>query len=1151
MAALSGLSSESRTLTKTRLIMRLIAVLPTIVLLNVHASGMGQSVTLSGKNVPMKKVLSSVEKQTGYFVFYDAELLSDAKPVSVEAKGMPLERFLDEIVRDQPFTYRIANKTISLVWRRMAADAPAVTAPPIVLEDRPVLALISGTVRGPDGRLQAGVSVMVKKTKKGTTTDRNGSFVIAAKQGDILVFSCIGFATQEIAVGKETSLGEIRMKAAVNELDKTVVIGYGTTSKRLNTGSVSTVDAADLEKQPVMNVLLALRGLVPGLVVTPTSGYASSPVKMLIRGRNNINTLVSSDPLVLIDGMPITTLNLDGTDQSNGANILPNLLRYGIGNTPTGGESPLFGLNPKDIESISVLKDADATAIYGSRGANGVILITTKRSRTRTTDYNVNVSEGISKVLRHYALTDVHQYVAMRREALMNDGYPVNEEFAPDLTVWDTTRNVDWQKALWGGTGKVTNVSTGISAGSGNTSFRLNGNFGRQTEILTISGGSQAINLAMSLDHHTNDGKFITSFSSVYTNGSTSEVAQSGQPMTLPPDAPPMYDSKGGLNYAAWAAAGLQLEGQFPFGSLLQRTKTNTNTLNTNLTLNYRPIKGLEAKVSIGYRSSQNLTQSTNPIAAQNPFNSYNPPTGTATFTGVESTGWIIEPQLNYALDHAGPGRLTILLGGSDQYSTSRYNVENGTGYTNDILLRSIINAPIIAAYDAYGQYKYAGVFGRVNYDIDNKYILNINGRRDGSSRFGPGKQFGNFGSVGGAWILSDEKWFQRILPSYVSFFKLRASYGVTGSDGVADYQYLTQWASGTISGLFPGYGGIARPLESQNAVNQNFHWQANKQLNEGLEIGFLDESRITLVLEHYLNSCSNQLLSYPTAAFTGFTKVTANWTADVHNEGWELTLNGKIIDQKDFTWGANMNISINKNKLASYPNIQNTPYYTTYLVGKSLSEAYLYHYLGVDPLTGQYAVEDMNHDGAISSGQGNYPPMSPANDNRVAINLAPKFTGGMTTNFTYKGMGLSLLFDFVRQMGKNAYYSIGLPGQALNNVPLEVYYNHWQKPGDHKQFAKFASGNSFNYGFITGAINFGASDGVYSDASFIRLSNLSFFYNLPAKTAKRMGMKGCNFYINTQNPFIFTKYKGVDPDLQSFAMPQPKIITGGVSLNF
>jgi len=1164
-----GARSRSRLLKKTLLVMKLTTFLLLIALVQASARGYSQKITLHEKATPLANVLQSIKSQTGY-VFISNNFDLESINISVNVKDATLEEALQSCFKNLPLNFKIVEKTVVIEQKELSLLDKLKSAigytPPVS---------VTGIVVGADGKPLPSVSVKQKGVGLLTVTNGQGRFTLAeVTEGEVIQFSMIGYETFEGIVRKVNGVytvvstdkknedrldvnldhgifAQVTLKIAVNELQE-IKIGYGTTSRERNTGSVVMITAKDIENQPVMNPLLALRGQVPGLVITPSGGFASSPVKIQIRGRNNINTLVSADPLILIDGMPITTLNLDNVDQSKGANALPDLTRYvlgTIGNTPAGGESPLFGLNPRDIESITVLKDADATAIYGSRGANGVILITTKKNKSRVTDFNANYSQGFNKVTRHYNMMNTSQYIAMRKEALKNDGLALNKDNAPDLLVWDTTRNVDWQKELWGGLGRVTNVSTTLSGGSDNTGFRISGNYSEQKGILTVSGGSRAGNLAFSLDHHTKDNKLAVSLSSVFTATGTDQVNTGALAATLPPDAPPIYNKQGGLNFLEWESPGFQLYGDYPFATLFQKTATTGNNLNSNLNLSYRPFKGFEAKVSLGYRMSQDKVQSENPLIAQDPT-SFNKPSASAVFTNTSANGWIIEPQLNYEKD-LGKGNLTVLLGGSVQSNAQGYNVQAGTGYNNDDLLKSIVNAAHINAYDAYGQYKYSGVFARVNYDYDRRYVLNLSGRRDGSSRFGPGNQFGNFGSIGAAWIISNEKWYEKIVPSFVTFAKLRASYGVTGSDGVSDYQYISRWATGNIGSQYPGYGDVDRPIVSQQAVNQQFHWQANKSLNEGLEMDFLPNSLITLDIQYYRNRCNNQLLQYPTPTFTGFPSVTENWPATVQNSGWEFNLTAKVITSKDFNWTVNSNISFNKNLLLDYPNIQNTPYYSRYLVGRSLSTQYLYHYLGVSPLNGTYVVEDYNKDGVISNGGTNYAPLSVQTDNRLAVDMAPKFTGGFGSQFMYKSFSVGLLFDFVKQKGKNAFVTSGIPGQILFNAPAELINNHWQKPGDIATYQTYSTGTAQN-SVIQNLSYFQLSDGVYTDASFLRLSNVALSYTFPKKWSEKIKMKNCNLFANGENLFVFTKYKGVDPELQDFTrMPQAKVFTVGLSCTF
>ncbi len=915
--------------------------------MQVSAATFGQKVTLVEKNVSIEKVIREMIKQTGYDILVFDSKLNISKKIDMNFRNAELTKVLDQLVDGTNLTYEIENKTVRIKERQQS------------LIDKIIARFqefdVSGRVLDENGHGLPGASIRVKGKNLSASTDARGEFTLKrAEEGDILVVSFIGYTPKEIKAAK--SLGNIVLALSNSKLDEVQVIAYGTTTQRLSTGSLSVVTSKDIENQPVMNPLLALQGLVPGLVITPTSGFANSPVKILVRGRNNISPLVSSDPLILIDGMPITTMNLNNTDQTKGSNTLPVLTAFQITQSPSGGESPLFGINPRDIESISILKDADATAIYGSRGANGVILITTKKGKAGATQVSVNTSVGISQVSRHFDMMNISQYVSMRKEALKNDGIAMTPESAPDLMVWDTTRNVDWQKELWGGTGVVSNANVGLSGGSGNTSFRFNGAYSRQNGILTVAGGARSSNFALNLEHHTTNQKFSISLASIYSYSFSNQVNQTSLASTLIPNAPPMYDQTGALNYAEWNAAGQGALALFPFGSLLQKNKSANNNLNSSMMLTYRPIKGLTISNRFGYNNALNTSSSLTPITAQNPLTK---PSGSANFSTSNSSGWTIEPQLDYNTD-IGPGKLGVMAGGTIQSSYSRYNVENGLGYVNDELLNSIVNAPVQVAYDGYGQYKYSGIFARINYNISNKYILNLNGRRDGSSRFGPGNQFGNFGSVGAAWIVSEEKWFQQAIPSFISYFKLRGSYGTTGSDGVSDYQYLSQWSSGGQNNLLPGYGSVSRPLVNQHAVNQNFKWQTNKKLDEAAEIGFLKDSRLLLQVGHYRNRTNNQLLSYPTPTFTGFPGVTANWDATVQNSGWEFNLVAtKLVATKTFNWSASFNVSFNRNILEAYPGIESSPYYSKLLVGNSLNTAYMYHYTGVDPLTGQYTVQD------------------------------------------------------------------------------------------------------------------------------------------------------------------------------------------------
>jgi hypothetical protein len=465
--------------------------------------------------------------------------------------------------------------------------------------------------------------------------------------------------------------------------------------------------------------------------------------------------------------------------------------------------------------------------------------------------------------------------------------------------------------------------------------------------------------------------------------------------------------------------------------------------------------------------------------------------------------------------------------------STVQENVTEGLyivgfGYSNDALLRTISNATSQYSSDNYGQYHYAALFGRLNYNYENKYVVNLTGRRDGSSNFGPGHQFGNFASIGAAWIFTEENWMKNNL-AFLSFGKFRGSYGTTGNDG-PPYAYLTRWSS---NGLLP-YSGI-QPLEPTQHANPNYEWQVNKKLEGAIDLGFFKD-RLNLSVVYYRNRVGNQLVPYPTPEFTGFTSVTANSPALVQNDGWEFSSNITILKNKKLRWTFNVNGAINRNRLLAYPNLSLSPYANVYVIGQSLNNIKLLHSTGVDPQTGQYTFKDKNHDGVINPNPG-------INSDLCNFNLSPKFTGGFGTALSYKRLQLSLFFNVIKQIGINALSNL-YPG-SLKNMPTSVLAR-WQKPGDITNVARFTTEPT------TSDENFSISDGTYTDASFIRLQNVSLTYSLAESLTKKMGISGSNLFVHAENLFVITKYKGIDPETQNFGgMPPARVIVGGISFNF
>ncbi|MBZ4189321.1 SusC/RagA family TonB-linked outer membrane protein [Niabella beijingensis] len=980
---------------------------------------------------------------------------------------------------------------------------------------------VSGTIRNTAGEPLSGASVTNTRTGKGTVTNASGAFTInEVREKDKLRISYIGYAAQTVTANKDNPLN-IVLKDATNELDKVVVQAYGTTSQRLATGNIGVVRSEDIAKQPVMNPLQALQGMVPGVVVTNTSGYANGPVKIEIRGRNSINDKFTSDPLYVIDGVPLTILDLMQQDSyqygSKGA------IQSGI-QSPANGQSPFFNINPQDIESVEILKDADATALYGSRGANGVILITTKKGKNGKTDVDVKLTTGYSQVPRFNKMLNTEQYLAMRREALSNDGLAVNINTAPDLTEWDTTRYTDWQKYLWGGNGKTIDAELSVSGGNAFTSFRVGANYHYQADITASTGSYKRAGLSANINHSSVNNRFKLSLTSLFSK-TLSDMRFLPSVLTIPPNAPDVYNKEGKLNFIGWRP----LANLYNFGTILRPYNSNTYILNNGLQLSYQLVQGLTLKANLGYSNGRTDQFTQVPIASQNPDAN---PTGNANLGNSFFENYIIEPQVEYSR-FIGSGKLTALVGGSLQTNNTKSNVLSGYGYVKDGTMDNIGTAPSIYASNTEVQYKYVAAFGRLNYILKNRYIFNFNFRRDGSSRFGPGHRFGNFGSAGGAWIFTDEKWMHTGMP-FISYGKLRGSYGLTGSDPSYDNQYLSRWTYANAL-----YNNI-QPLLPNNHTDSTLHWQVNKKTEIALDLGFLKDA-ISFSASWYSNRCDNQIVPFPTPAFTGFTSVTSNSPANVRNTGWEFMLKGNIINKKLMQWASSFQIGINRNKLIAYPNLSQSPYASLYVVGQSLNIVKVLHNTGVDPQTGLYTFEDKTGDGKITIDY-----RGKTADDRYIIDLSPKFDGSFINNLNFRNWNINLTFYFRKQRQLNDLFSLKAAGGISNQ--LTDVLKRWQTPGDITTVARFTTnpGSDISYS------NFGSSDAVYSDASFIRLQNLSLSYTLPEKLFNGKGIKNCSVFIQGQNLFLLTRYKGIDPEIPGFGnMPMLRVVNLGISAKF
>lgn len=996
---------------------------------------------------------------------------------------------------------------------------------------------ISGNVRDIEGTALRGVTVGMSGRHNETMTDSLGYYriVVDDLKGQ-LYFTAADMERMVISIAGRTQL-DVYMRAKVNNLDEVRVIGYGTTTQRNSVGSVARISAEEIANQPVSNPLLALQGRVAGLSVSATSGLPGATVKIQLRGQNTMNpNLAQNDPfdtpLFIIDGVPFAP-------QNSNINQFLSAVSPNSADNPYGGISPFNNIPPESIESIEVLRDADATAIYGSRGGNGVILITTKKGLPGKTRVGANVRSGFSFVGPTMPMMNTQEYLEMRREVYINDGIdptlsPSSSAFAADLLVFDSAAYTDWKRYFLGNTANNTNINTTISGGSASTRFMIASNYSNETFIYPGNFNSSRIGFQGNVNHKSADDRFSVNVSSFFTSNNNNvpgspDIIDAHKRM---PNYPNPINQNGDL---VWEFNGLPFNAILnnPVAYLRHLYQLGSTTLNSHAEINLRPHKNLIFKTALGYNLTIIDEYKGLPEEAQNPSNFRR---RSATFGRGESNGWIVEPQFHYS-SKFGKLQLSALIGASIQSNNSSSIAINASEYTSDALIKSISAAAETTASDNYNQYRYSAVFGRLNAIWDGKYILNGNIRRDGSSRFGPGQRFGNFGSVAAGWIFTEERWTNERIPT-LSFGKLRASWGVTGSDATSPYQYISRWS---LTG-FPYNGTVG--YQPANLFNPDLGWASTQKLEVGLELGFLRD-RIMLTSAWFQNLTGNQLISYDLPSQTGFNNIAMNLNAVVQNSGWEFTLNAGLIRKELFSWTSNFNLSIPNNRLMAFDGLESSAYATRYVIGQPLSIVHGFEYEGVDKETGFFNFKNVN-------GEKTQQPVLPQggimNDFVPISTPDPILYGGVGNTFSFKGLALNVFFEFRKQNGRNYLAQVysSVVGRQYN-LP-KTFVDRWRKPGDESNFQRVTTQG----GSSTTASSFVRSSGVYSDASYIRLKNVSLSYNLPSHFYQKLFMDNVSVSCSAQNLLTFDNYLGNDPETQSFyAVPPLKTITFSLQMSF
>ncbi|RQO75621.1 SusC/RagA family TonB-linked outer membrane protein [Pedobacter sp. KBW06] len=953
-----------------------------------------------------------------------------------------------------------------------------------------------------DNKSLPGASIRIRSTHISSYTNQDGRFILSTTENSgTIVISHVGYKTKELSWNSTNTIFKISLEEDNSELKEVEInAGYYTVKNKLRTGSISRVNSETISSQPVSNPLAALIGRVPGLEVTQQTGIPGGGFGIQIRGVNSITS--GSQPLYLIDGVPFGSHSLASS----------------LSNSITPQSSPFNSLSPSDIESIEILKDADATAIYGSRGANGVILITTKKGKSGRTTTEFNYYHGIGKVSRKMDLLNTSQYLIMRNEAFKNDVRIPTTVSAPDLLVWDQQKSTDWQNILIGGTAINNNMQGSLSGGNGQISFSIRGVYGEEGTVFPgefkESKGSGALNL----NYQSIDSKFKTNFSTQYAVNSNNLFSYdlTSIALTTPPNSPDFLDTEGKLVFTPSLSN--------PYQDLYRKYNAGTRNLIGNLNISYQLLPQLMVKLTGGYTKTERNEIRTLPSTTIGPTSSSVP---SADFGTNSSDSWIAEPQVNYQ-NKIGKSTFSALLGSSFQQSIRKSQLINASGYQNDQLLENIQAATNLKLSNSdYFNYRYQAIFGRLNYNLSDTYLLNFTMRRDGSSRFGKDRQFANFYALGAAWIFSNEDFIKQKLP-FLSFGKLRASYGTTGNDQIGDYQFLELWKStaspyGGTSGLYP-----------VRIANPNYAWEISRKLETGIELGLIKD-RIRLSVAFYQNRSSNQLVGYSLPPSSGAISVQSNLPALVENRGLEFEISTTNIQSGEFKWESTLNLTLPRNKLLAYPDIEKSAYASTYTIGKSLQTPMLFHLTGVDPKTGIYLFQDLDQNGKGAT----FPT-----DLLAIYDLNKKAYGGIGNTFSYKGFQLDVFLQFTRQLGTNYMKGFVSPG-LLSNQP-EVVQSRWQNEGSSSTIQKFSSqaGSEASRAYLLNG------DHKISDASYLRLKNVSLSYYLSRKILEKIKLQNVKIYFQGQNLFTITKYRGLDPENQNTgSLPPLSIYSFGIQL--
>ncbi len=1006
---------------------------------------------------------------------------------------------------------------------------------PLFAQNRAVTGKVSAAE---DGSPLPGVTVQLKGSNTGTQTDFEGKFSLnVPASGGTLVLRFVGFKTQEVEVGNQSSL-DVKMVNDEKLLSEVVVVGYGTQTRQELTGAVTSVMGKELKSLPLLGVDQALQGRAAGVMVTQNSGTPGGGIAVRVRGAGSITG--SNEPLYVVDGVPINAGSYS---------------RVGVGNQQTNA---IADLNPSEIESMEVLKDGAAAAIYGSRATNGVVLITTKRGKQGRTNVDLGFYTGTQQVWRQIGLVTGPQYVEALQEGVRNrfgaNIIPSQLGLVGLDNRPDTYPTTKWTDEIFQ-TAPISQYDLSISGGNEKTRFRVSGTFFDQKGII-IGSDFKRINSRINLDHQISN-KVKVGLSLGLTRSLQNRIQNDNNIFGVLSTAVllgshiPAFNPDG--TYARDPNASVDNPLAVSREPLISAV---TNRMLGNTYVEYEILKGLTFKSSLGldfiaFRDRTFFPTTTNSGAGTN---------GSGTEVYTQEINWLSESTLNYSKSF-GKHSINALLGATYQESVYESILANATVFPGNSIRRLSAGAVKNDASSSGTSWGIISYLSRLNYAFAGKYLLSATLRYDGSSRFAETRRWGYFPSVSAGWRISEEKFMDGL--DFISDLKLRASWGQTGNQDFGNFAYLGLYGSGS---NYLQRGGIA----PSQLANPSLTWERAVTTNFGIDLGFLDD-RFTLSAEYFIKDTRELLLGRQLPLTSGFGNITEN-IGSMRNSGIELTLNTTNINSKDFKWTSSFNISFIKNEVTALFNDQ--PFASGFAnwvaVGQPLGAfrgfrvdrifqtqeeinqlnatarqnfgpAAVYQSALTAP--GDIKFVDLNNDGRITG-----------DDQEILGSAQPKYFGGFTNTFTFKGFDLMVFFQFMQ--GNKIYNNTRAFSEGMNSVfgQTDGILNRWTPQNTNTDVPRAVWADPNN--------NRRSSDRFLEDGSFTRLKNLSFGYTFPSSLLdKTKIVRSLRLYVSGQNLLTFTNYKGLDPEVNTFSgsntslgtdfltFPQARTVTFGVNI--